>query len=316
MLWAENFSKTEATPISHRNRFSQTIQPDDVIFFNHSIYDPILPKVANLPNRKILYFHNITPPELIDPADPETVENCRKGLLQLPLFVEFDAVIANSSATLRMVQDALQNTIPVSVVAPPVIGFDRFSGMMDRQSTFTDLPTLLNVGRLVPHKGGALVIEVFDKLKDRRPDLELHFVGGPDNSTFVKRLKSRAAEVSDRIKFYHDVSDSQLAELYQRAECCINLSSHEGFCVPALDSLFFDKPFFFRGLPAVREIMAEAALCLPDEPYAAADEIMRFTEKQHRRAEHIRKRSILRERWRQIASGQPIMEILRRVLDK
>lgn len=311
MLWAENYTQCGKFKIHHRAGFFDNVESDDVVLFNHSIFDPILPDIVKLSQRKLLYFHNITHPDLIHPSERETIENCRKGLEQIPLFALFDRLMTNSSLTLNLVKDVLGEAMPSAQVVAPVIGLDRLRLQASQRSTTA--PILLCVGRLVPHKKTNKVIEVFSFLKRDWPDLELFFVGGPSGGPFVEMLKKQAKAVSPLIHFIHDISDEELSRLYSRATACINLSVHEGFCVPALEALCFDKPFFCGPMPPIEEILGDAFLNLPQAPEAAAAKLKRTLDDPQIMNEHAKRRGARREHWKHLASGQSILENISKV---
>lgn len=285
-LWAGHSDQAGDTPVGMRDQFWEELGPEDLVFFNYSIFDPILERVANLPNRKVCYFHNITPVELIDPMDALTIENCREGIAQRYLAERFDLVMANSHESARfllevMPADDLARLAEQVVVVPPVIGADRWKAVASDASPIESGGTaLLYVGRLVSHKGIDRLLNVFEQLALRRPDLSLDIVGGPAGTSYVGAVKLRAAaiaaETGSTITVHHGISDRALKRLYQRASACLTFSRHEGFCVPALDALAFDKPFFMAPLPALAEVMGAAALFVDDNPTVAAGQIDAF----------------------------------------
>ena len=283
-LWAEHTNVQAPHLVENRELSWATVQPDDLVFFNHSIHDPILAEIANLPNRKIGYFHNITPPEFIDVADRRTVENCRAGLEQRHLLAGFDGLMANSQASADVLLDGMdasdrrrwENRI---VIAPPLIGADRW----DAVTATADAPTpdvlrLLFVGRLVPHKGVRQMLSIIGKLAEAGVQVAFDIVGGPTQGSYVDALRLEAAEIENRlgvpVAIHHDISDADLKALYQRADAGICHSEHEGFCVPALDSVAFDMPMFTTPIDAVLEVLGNAALVIPADDQRAASGVI------------------------------------------
>ena len=56
-----------------------------MLLVNFSIFDPWLPRLVELPSKKILYFHNITPPRFLQVYDAEYAAHCADGIAQLKL---------------------------------------------------------------------------------------------------------------------------------------------------------------------------------------------------------------------------------------
>lgn len=275
-LWAENFGENSAPcSIESRTHFGESIQPDDLVFFNHSIHDPMLEDIIALPNRKLVYFHNITPPEFLSEADERIVENCRRGLEQRRLLAAFDGILANSRATADYLLDGFD---PIDrtrwegrvVVCPPLINADRWKRV--NAPALPALPErrhILYVGRLVENKGIVELLEVLDKLSAHMSDIAVDIVGGPPDGAYFETITQLARQIEETygvpFSFYHGISDGRLKALYRRSAACITYSKHEGFCIPALDALAFNKPMFAPPLPAVLELLGQAALTLPDD---------------------------------------------------
>ncbi|HUA36458.1 MAG TPA: glycosyltransferase family 4 protein [Candidatus Binataceae bacterium] len=71
----------------------------------------------------------------------------------------------------------------------------------------------LFVGRILPHKGVADLIEAVE------PPLGLEIIGRAYDRSFVAALRTRAE--GKEVTFRHDVSDSELVEAYRRALCVV-----------------------------------------------------------------------------------------------
>ena len=125
---------------------------------------------------------------------------------------------------------------------------------------------VLHVGRLVPHKGVHDLLDAFALLAGEDPEIGLVIVGHPGNPAYLASLHARhstlEAAIARRVIFLHDVSDAALRFLYGRASVCASMSEHEGFCVPLLDAIVFDKPIVIRAEPAMLELAGDAAIAV------------------------------------------------------
>jgi glycosyltransferase involved in cell wall biosynthesis len=72
---------------------------------------------------------------------------------------------------------------------------------------------VLFVGRLLPHKGIANLIEALPR------ELSLDIIGPPHDSPYVERLHALAEGKS--VRFRHDCSDDMLVDAYRRALCVV-----------------------------------------------------------------------------------------------
>ncbi len=319
-LWANHADTFETHTVEHRSGFRQALSAEDVIFFNHSIYDPLLGEVAELSNRKILYFHGITPPELIDPLDERTADFCRRGLAQRSLASRFDALMANSTATAVDLLGGMDADDRVRwqgriQAVPPVIGLDRWQSVESEPLPLREgRRYLLFVGRIVPHKNVVFLLDVFERLSDRLAGLDLHLVGGPPSGPYVGQVASRAAALNTlgrgMITLRNGISDGTLRFLYENATALLTFSRHEGFCVPLIDALTFDKPVLMSAGPAMIDVMGGAALLVSDNPDDAAGQIAAFLSDPAALASNAVARRGRLEQLRALADGRLILNAL------
>ncbi|MCA1843753.1 MAG: glycosyltransferase, partial [Actinobacteria bacterium] len=52
---------------------------------------------------------------------------------------------------------------------------------------------------------------------------------------------------------------------FQRADLFVTASEHEGFCIPLVEAMAFEKPIIARNFAAIPETMDGAGLLLPEE---------------------------------------------------
>ncbi|MFM7069958.1 MAG: glycosyltransferase, partial [Actinomycetes bacterium] len=97
---------------------------------------------------------------------------------------------------------------------------------------------LLVVGTIEPRKNQELVIDAFDVLARRHPDLGLIVVG--KQGWLVDELVARMTnhpEFGSRLVWLEGIDDAQLAWLYQHAFLTVTPSRYEGLGVPLMEAL-------------------------------------------------------------------------------
>ena len=97
---------------------------------------------------------------------------------------------------------------------------------------------LLSVSTLEPRKNQALLLDVFDRLRDPHPDLALVLVGkqGWHVEELVARIRSHP-DHGDRLRWLEGTDDSTLMALYRHAALCLVPSFSEGFGAPVVEGL-------------------------------------------------------------------------------
>ena len=98
-LYASQFDPPLRGAITYLGELIDEVEEHDLVWMNFSIYDPYLPSIAALNCRKLLYFHNITPPNFFQIYDAEYASYCAKGQRQLIEAENFDVILANSIVT-------------------------------------------------------------------------------------------------------------------------------------------------------------------------------------------------------------------------
>lgn len=131
-------------------------------------------------------------------------------------------------------------------------------------------PTVLFVGRLVPHKRQDLVIRAFARFRRSRPGARLVLVGTPLSADFAAALGELAQRLAPGgVTFLSVLLPGELWRHYRAATAFLCLSEHEGFCIPLLESFHFGVPIIARAAGAVGEVIGDAGVLVDDGDGAA-----------------------------------------------
>jgi hypothetical protein len=129
------------------------------------------------------------------------------------------------------------------------------------------LPLVLNVGTQEPRKNQLAVLAAAEMLWKEGLQFELLFIGGlalPLSIPFddeLRRLQSRGRTVS----VLRHCTDRQLEEAYRTAQFSVFVSLHEGYGLPAGESLAAGTPVITTNYGSIAEI-AVGGGCLPVDP--------------------------------------------------
>jgi glycosyltransferase involved in cell wall biosynthesis len=241
------------------------VAPDDVLLLHFAAGTPLMELVLGLTCRKVLVYHNITPPEFFADA-PETRRVCVEGRSQLASAVgRFDAYVGVSAYNcdeLAAIGCPSPSVLPIVFDPERLLRHRPASGSARADGGFR----LLFVGRVAPNKRFEDVIRVFDHLRrGALPDAQLVLVGEcRAHLAYYDALVALAARLgcAERVVFTGKVDDATLAAHYARADAFLSMSAHEGFCLPLLESMAFGVPTFAYGAGAVRETMGEAGVLI------------------------------------------------------
>jgi len=227
-----------------------------------------------------VYYHNITPPDLLEPFDRDAAARARLARQELPRLAQRAGQwLANSEFSADEL-DALGVT-DVRVLPPlterrpaaPDAGYLR-----DLRSGKRGMD-LLFVGRVVPHKAHRHLIEVTALLDASGFRPRLFLVGNPGPPAYMARLQRLAAHlgIEAAVHFTGTVGRTQLEAHYRAADVFLCFSRHEGFCIPILEAMRCGLPVVAVDAAAVAETLGGAGVLLSRaDPLVAAEVVTRL----------------------------------------
>ncbi|MEA2370641.1 MAG: hypothetical protein QOH12_1035 [Solirubrobacteraceae bacterium] len=242
----------------------------DVLVIHYSAYAPKLRAVLDLPNPKLLVYHNVTPAKWFWDYEPTIAVHCSLGRRQLPEFargVDLAAGVSHfNAAELAAVGASRTAVIPILFSPPQAPAVSPPAGP----------PTILFVGRLTPHKRQDELIGAFALYRRHRsPEARLVLVG----EGLTPRYAESLVELADRlapgaVTFRSGISREDLWRCYQEASVFVCLSEHEGFCIPLLEAFHFEVPVIARPSGGVLEVAGDAAIVTDDRDLGMTAELI------------------------------------------
>lgn len=255
----------------------------DALLVHHGIGNPVESWLRDLPERKFMVFHNITPGELF-PADHAIQPMLAHGWDQVDTWRQWlTGSIADSQQNLQELLQRGYSTENTTEI-PLLVDLERIEPHAVKRN---DLPrpfTLLFVGRIMPHKNQLGVVEAFAQLLRRsHVPLQLYLVGGFTVMDYKDQIQKRIDElgISAFVSLTGKVDDETLNALYSRSDLFVSLSHHEGFGMPLIEAMAHDLPVLAYDAPSsnVNYTLNGAGLLLNDhDPQVVAATIAQLME--------------------------------------
>ena len=216
------------------------ITDEDILMIHFSIYDECLNKLLSLNCKKIIYFHGITPPSLLEDFEPDTARLCAKALQQLPELNRANLLITNSVFNKIILDDAVIGK-NISII-PPLFhdqGIFKASHRTSLKKFNSENIKFLFVGRVVPHKKLEDILKLLAHIKNENTKISLSIVGNLGNDKYFKFLLNlaRNLKILEMVQFHGMLSEELLNDEYNKSDIYISMSSHEGFSVPVIEAL-------------------------------------------------------------------------------
>jgi glycosyltransferase involved in cell wall biosynthesis len=125
-------------------------------------------------------------------------------------------------------------------------------------------PAFLTVGTLEPRKNVGYALDIFERLLERGHDVEWHLIGAEGWLTgeTVARIMAHP-ELGDRLVWWQDATDADLAWAYRHASALVAVSLAEGFGLPLVEARQAGLPVFATDIPVFREVLGGEGRYLP-----------------------------------------------------
>ncbi len=312
-LYADVYSFKESRTIRKYSELFADIRPDDIIFINYSIFDPLLERVVALPNKKICYFHNVTPSTLLAPWDEIGAAMCQLAEEQIARLQGCDEFITQSQFSANYLNTKFSQSQTV-LLAPPLL---RQSGetppsQLQREESKT---VLLFVGRIAPNKCIDDLLRIYSSYRQLDRSAELVVAGSLGTPSYMSHLDTVSRDLHlapTAMPFLQgSITDDALRHLYAKASVFVCMSEHEGFCVPVLEAMEAGLPIVYTSQPAVQEVLGESGVQVQTrDPDAIAKIIYNLVNDEYTR-EHIIE--MQRRRAAEIGNGASGADILRTI---
>lgn len=144
---------------------------------------------------------------------------------------------------------------------------------------------IIFVGTLEPRKNIPTLLKAFRQLHDRNFDVHLAAVGR--KGWLYKDIFATVTELklAEYVHFLENVSNEDLARLYNAARCLTLPSYYEGFGLPPLEAMACGTPVVVSDRSSLPEIVGDAGLLIdPDSPEDLCEALARVLEDSDLRA--------------------------------
>jgi glycosyltransferase involved in cell wall biosynthesis len=258
------------------------------VLYHYSIASWIPARIAPWRLKKLVRYHNITPPEFFDPVtEPLPYYACRLGRRQAPLVgLVADGILAASDYSARELAP-FTDTPPAH--GPVWRDYDALvsqanEAMAERLGIGKARTDILFIGRICPNKAQQDLLLLTRLAKTHvAPDVRLVLVGQAYSKAYADKIVAYAKSLGLRVcadasvtrealeadvLFLEGLRDSDLGGLYKRSRAYVSMSEHEGFGVPLVEAMHFDLPVLAHAAAAIPETVGDAGVVVNKADWA------------------------------------------------
>lgn len=256
--------------------YKKVASEKNILIFHFSIGSDISEFIKSLPDKKVMIYHNVTPYQYFIGVNETLVSlllNAREELLSLVDYVDLSLGVSEYNR-LELEEMGFKNTD----VLPIILDFDDLKSY--NKKTYVkyddDFVNLLFVGRITPHKKQDDILKIFYYYKKINPKSRLFLVGAYDGcEVYYEYLKDLVKTLN--LNDVHLVGKADFGDLlsyYRLANIFVCMSEHEGFCVPILESMYFEVPVIAYNSTAVPYTLANAGILVNKKDYCEIAEMI------------------------------------------
>lgn len=250
----------------------------NVIIYHHSIGSVLTQYFKNLPDKKILIYHNITPDKYFRNINTEKATVLHQGRKQLEDLAGVpDISLADSQYNCQELIDlGYKNTH----VLPIILNFKKLAEAPKKKILNKYRDKLLNflfVGRITPNKKIEDVIKVFYYFKETVNISSRLFIVGSfvGMERYYDYLRALTLELNlTNVVFTGHVALPELLAYYKLADVFVCMSEHEGFCIPLVESMYFGIPIVAYRAAAVPYTLGKSGILVDEKDYSKIAELI------------------------------------------
>lgn len=312
--------------VDRAQRVSLTdVGKDDLVILHSAVGDSLIRAVAELPCRKGVLYHNMTPAKYYLAYDPFLSAILALGRLQMRQYVRrMDFAWGDSRYNCEeLIRCGIE---PTRVAVLPIILSDEQESVVPDSTVANGLgkclgAKLLFIGRLSPNKKFEDIIRVYWHVLRHDPLARLFIVGSWTGSgKYFAKLKGLCADLglSDyQVVFTGSVSEEEKASYLLGTDVMVCMSEHEGFCVPIIEAMRNDLPVVARAKAAVPETLGDNGLLFDSRDYEAiADAVIEASSDTPIRRHAIERQRVQLQRYDNAASRERLLQLVQREVER
>ncbi|MBQ9827772.1 MAG: glycosyltransferase family 4 protein [Lachnospiraceae bacterium] len=292
----------------------------DLMIYHLSYGNELNERVLSYDIKKVMVYHNITPPEFMKGYFPAVAKACEYGLNQVKALAgKYDGYICDSTFNKEQLvgfgypEDRI-DVLPILVPS--------YEGVREKRSIIKKyddgMRNIISVGRIAPNKKIEDVIRSFFYYRTfYDPDSRLLLVGNYDsvNSKYYRELMTLVEDlgIEDRVVFTGFVTEEEKAAYFRVGHLYLCLSEHEGFCIPVVEAMRYSIPVVAYSEGAVPETLGKGGILLKDKSPEITAAVMNRVLRDVRLRDGIRKDQEKElERFERGVIKDKLMEIIRK----
>ena len=279
-LYAENIDKKLKDKVFKISKLKK-VNKNDILIYHKSTGTDLSFLLEKYKCKKIMRYHNITPGKYLEKYNKylyNLVKYGRKGLEYASKYFNYSLAVSDYNKN-ELDKLKYKSTMTLPILIP----FEDYKKEPDKKviKKYSDgKKNILFVGRVVPNKAQEDIIKSFYYYKKyANGDSRLILVGNDNGfknySDLLKRLVTELGLENDVI-FPGHIKFEEILAFYKVADLFLCMSEHEGFCVPLVESMFFEVPILAYNSSAIKDTLGNSGVIVNKKDYFLISELMNY----------------------------------------
>jgi L-malate glycosyltransferase len=262
--------------------FAHFPEPDrkDITLFHFALPSPMTEAFKNISGKKVIIYHNITPPEFFKNFSEEMTQITHLGREQIATLASTTHFALADSEFNR--QELENFGFKPTDVFPLFVDFEKYKQPMDPfvyNLYHDERINILFIGRIVPNKRIEDLLRVLQYYKKFISPLVRLIIVGKKNSlpkyyqALIKFMDEFFLQ-PDEVVFTGHIPDSEMFAFYKVSDVFLSLSQHEGFGLPLIESLVFDLPVVAYNCTAVPYTLGNSGILVNSMDFRKLGELV------------------------------------------
>jgi len=252
----------------HFSRFSAVDGSDTIVILHYALPSVLNELFRGSAGYKILIYHNITPPAFLR-GYPQYQHIAVAGREALKSLVNVpDRALADSEYNRQELETL---GFARTGVMPLFLDFSHYTSKPNRvlsKMFEDDFTNILFVGRLTPNKCQHDLIRLYGFFKRCVRERSRLFLIGKTKG--FERYTYQLSQLASQLKLgdvylLGGVTQEELVTYYTLADVFVSMSEHEGFCVPLIESMYFEIPVMAYRTSAVPYTLGDSGILIKNK---------------------------------------------------
>jgi glycosyltransferase involved in cell wall biosynthesis len=233
-----------------------------IVHFEIGFFKKDLETIFNINNKKILYFHNITPSHFF--YSSKYIERVNVGRVQLKTMKKnFIAAFTNSDYTLK---ELIYRGYYKVFALPTLVDFNRFTDQQYDNNILNQYRNSFNiifVGRVIQSKVQHQLINIAYQLKlNNISNFKLFLLGENSYTDYYNYIihYMKSLDLSQNVIITNKITNEELNSYYKIANLYISVSEHEGFGMPMVEAIYNNIPVLAYNTTAIPYVIGNYGL--------------------------------------------------------